>query len=181
MALWISFLLLFTRGILPLLFCHFRSSCHFYCCFCSLKTSPFFHRVPSLIAWTILAVGVIEHVDNREDTHRIFWKKKVLSQFQEGNIFLGLGFFFLFSKAGNDTLGGPSRLWHRGFRVVSSSDQPPAPALGWRCESRPNKSRMRGERRSSRWLKRRMETNGSSARMNRNLFFFILFFHFTPP
>jgi hypothetical protein len=32
----------------------------------------FFHRVPSYIAWTILAVGVIEHVDNREDTHRIF-------------------------------------------------------------------------------------------------------------
>jgi hypothetical protein len=32
----------------------------------------FFYRVPSYIAWTILAVGVIEHVDNREDTHRIF-------------------------------------------------------------------------------------------------------------
>lgn len=59
--------------------------------------SFFFYRVPPLIAWAIFAVGVVEHVDNREDTQVPL---KSSQPVLEGKMFLGSGILFFFSKPG---------------------------------------------------------------------------------
>ena len=127
MALWISFLLLFTRGILPSSFFVIFAAVAIFTATSAHSRPLLFFRVPSycLGHGTILAVGVIGHVDNREDTQ----KSSESSQPEFGREYFLASSIFCKKvfKAGNDTVGGPSRLGIGGsvwFRHQTIHRQP---------------------------------------------------------